>query len=167
MLAEMNAAGVDRAIVVPPHWIGDNNATALEAAAKYPTRFAVVGRFNPKAPDAREQLKAWLKQPYLLGVRATFHTKPYIDWLDDGSLEWYWEACERLGLPVMTLVPAMARKLGPVAQGHRGLKIIIPHMACRLDSRGAEAFSKLDDLVEVGALSPSFCDAVVGALLFE
>lgn len=147
MLAEMHAAGVDRAVVVPPNWVGDNNQTALEAAAKYPTRFAVVGRFNPKAPGAREQLNGWLKQPHLLGIRATFHTKPYIDWLDDGSLDWYWDACERLGIPVMALVPGMVRKLLPIAESHRELKILIPHMGCRLDSRGAEAFSSLEDLV--------------------
>jgi predicted TIM-barrel fold metal-dependent hydrolase len=115
MLAEMETAGVARAIVVPPHWVGDNNQTALEAAAKHPTRFGVVGRFNPKAPQAREQLNGWLKQPHMLGIRATFHTKPYIDWLDDGSLDWYWEACERLGIPVMALVPGMVGKLLPIA----------------------------------------------------
>jgi predicted TIM-barrel fold metal-dependent hydrolase len=147
MLAEMDAAGVDRAVVVPPTWVGDNNQTALEAAAKYPERFAVVGRFNVKARDAREQLNGWLKRPHMLGIRATFHTKPYIDWLDDGSLDWYWDACERLGIPVMALVPGMVRKLLPIAEGHRELKILIPHMGCRLDSRGAEAFSSLEDLV--------------------
>ncbi len=53
MLQEMKSAGVDRAIVVPPNWIGENNSSALEAAAKYPDRFAVVGRFDAKAQDAR------------------------------------------------------------------------------------------------------------------
>lgn len=149
MLAEMEAAGVDRAVVVPPHWVGDNNETALQAAAKYPTRFAVVGRFNPKAPESRQQLNAWLKQPHMLGIRATFHTKPYIDWLEDGSLEWYWEACERLDIPVMALVPGMVGKLLPVAERYPSLKILIPHMGCRLDSRGAEAFGSLDDLLDL------------------
>ena len=57
MLAEMNAAGVDRAVIVPPTWVGENNATALQAAARYPRRFAVVGRFDVKAADARAQLE--------------------------------------------------------------------------------------------------------------
>ena len=155
MLAEMDAAGVARAVVVPPNWVGDNNQTALEAAAKYPARFAVVGRFNPKAPGAHEQLNGWLKQPHMLGIRATFHTKPYIDWLDDGSLDWYWDACERLGIPVMALVPGMVGKLLPIAERHRELKILIPHMGCRLDSKGTEAFSSLEDLVAL-ARYPGF-----------
>src|SRR5687768_10525987 len=39
MLTEMDAAGVDRAVIVPPHWVGDSNASAFEAAARYPGRF--------------------------------------------------------------------------------------------------------------------------------
>src|SRR5690349_19805234 len=48
MLAEMESAGVDRAVIVPPHWVGDNNAFAIERATKYPGRFGVVGRIDLK-----------------------------------------------------------------------------------------------------------------------
>jgi len=149
ILAEMDAVGVNRAILVPPTWVGDNNQSVLEAAAKYRSRFAVVGRFNPRAPDAREQLERWLDQLNMLGIRMTFHTKPYIDWLDDGSLDWFWKACEQFRIPVMALVPGMARKLAPVAERHPDLKILIPHMGCLLDSRGADAFATLDDLLSL------------------
>jgi predicted TIM-barrel fold metal-dependent hydrolase len=149
LLAGMDVAGVDRAIVVPPHWVGDNNATALEAAAKYSHRLAVVGRFNFQSPDAARELESWLAQPHMLGIRATFHTKPYSDWLDDGSLAWFWQACERLGIPVMALVPGMVRRLRPVIERHPDLKILIPHMGCPVDSRGAAAFSALADLLDL------------------
>src|SRR5580693_4993578 len=147
MLAEMNAAGVDRAVIVPPTWVGENNATALEAAAKYPTRFAVVGRFDVKAASASSQIERWLKQPHMLGIRMSFHVKPFVDWLDDGSLDWFWTSCERLGIPVMALMPGMVHKLLPVAERHSGLNILIPHMGCQLDVRGAEAFAGLNDLL--------------------
>jgi predicted TIM-barrel fold metal-dependent hydrolase len=147
MLAEMKAAGVDRAVIVPPTWTGDSNDYALSLAAQYPERFAVVGRFNPKAADAATQLDSWLKQPHMLGVRQSFHVKPYSDWLDDGSLDWFWATCERQKIPVMALVPGQVRKLKPVAERHPDLKILIPHMGCRLDSHGAEAFADIDDLV--------------------
>ena len=147
MLVQMDAAGVDRAVIVPPTWIGENNASALEAAARYPARFAVVGRFDVKAPDARAQLDGWLKQPRMLGVRMSFHVKPFVDWLDDGSLEWFWGSCERLGISVMALVPGMVHKIRPVAEHYPDLKILIPHMACRLDVRGADAFAGFGDLL--------------------
>jgi predicted TIM-barrel fold metal-dependent hydrolase len=147
MLMEMDAAGVDRAVIVPPTWIGENNATALEYAAKYPARFAVVGRFDVRAVDARAQLAGWLKQPHMLGVRMSFHVRPFVDWLDDGSLDWFWAACETLGIPVMALFAGIVHKLRPIAQRHAGLKILIPHLGCPLDVRGAAAFAGLDDLL--------------------
>ena len=56
------STGVDRAVLVPPLVSGFNNDTAnayaLEAAAAYPDRFAVMGRFDPRPPDARERLEA-------------------------------------------------------------------------------------------------------------
>src|SRR5579885_720297 len=104
MLAEMDAIGVDRAVVVPPTWAGENNATALEAAARYPDRIAVMGRFDPQAADAHDKLADWLDQPHMLGMRFTFHLHPFVDWLADGSLDWFWAECERLRIPLMVLV---------------------------------------------------------------
>src|SRR5712691_6419085 len=49
MMAEMDAIGVDRAVIVPPAVVGFNNATALEAAANYPRRFGVMGLFDVNA----------------------------------------------------------------------------------------------------------------------
>ena len=45
----MDQAGVDRVVVVPP---GDRNDYALEAAKRYPNRFAVMGRIPLKNPQA-------------------------------------------------------------------------------------------------------------------
>ena len=147
MLVEMDAAGIDRAIIVPPHWVGDDNRTALEVAARYPTRFGVVGRIDLKGPDAPAELGRWLDEPHMLGVRATFHTRPFVDWLDDGSLEWFWTMCEQLAIPIMALVPGMVRKLIPVAARHPDLTLVIPHMGCPLDTRGRDAFATIDDLL--------------------
>jgi predicted TIM-barrel fold metal-dependent hydrolase len=77
----------------------------------------------------------------------SFHVKPFVDWLDDGSLNWFWAECDRLALPVMALVPGLADRLQPVLARHPELKIVIPHMACVLDARGAAAFAGLDDLL--------------------
>ena len=150
-LAEMDAAGVDRAIIVPPTWVGENNATALEAAARFPTRFAVMGRFDPRAADARSQLEGWLSQPHMLGIRMSLRIKPFVDWLDDGSLDWFWSACEQIRIPVMVLVPGMARKMHTVAERHPGLTLIVDHMARPLDVRGPEVFADLADLLALAA----------------
>ena len=46
----MDAAGIDRVVVVPPG-LNDINTYALEAAAKHPTRFAVMGRIPIEDPE--------------------------------------------------------------------------------------------------------------------
>src|SRR5579883_3666455 len=46
LLREMDAARVDRAVIVPPSWEGDRNDLALAAAKRHPDRFAVMGRFT-------------------------------------------------------------------------------------------------------------------------
>jgi predicted TIM-barrel fold metal-dependent hydrolase len=83
----------------------------------------------------------------MAGIRVTFHTEPFANWLDDGSLDWFWNACQRLGIPVMALVPGMVKKLWPVVERHRHLTILIPHMGAISGLRGAGAFGSLDDLI--------------------
>ncbi|HTE84203.1 MAG TPA: amidohydrolase family protein [Dehalococcoidia bacterium] len=128
MFAAMDAAGVDRAVIVPPTWVGESNLTGLEAAAKHPRSFAVMGRFDVDAPDAEEQLAGWMKQPGMVGIRMTFGYKPKTAAIDDGSLDWYWATCERHAIPLMLNLPAMAEKAGPIATRHPGLTIVIDHM---------------------------------------
>ncbi len=147
MVAEMDLAGVDRAVIVPPSWIGENNATALEAAARYPERFAVMGRFDPEAPDAQSQLEGWRQQPGMLGVRLTFNAPRFVSWLEDGTLDWFWAAAERLGIPLMALFSGMLDKVHPIAERHAGLTLIIDHMGRVSGSHGPAAFADLDDLL--------------------
>jgi predicted TIM-barrel fold metal-dependent hydrolase len=144
MIKEMDAIGVDRAVVVPPSWIGEDNSTALEAAAKYPDRFAVMGRFDPTADGAPERLETWLDQPHMLGIRMTF-LNAFAEWLEPGSpIEWFWADCERLNIPIMVLVHGVTEKVIPIAARHPGLKLIIDHMAADIRLKGAPAFSDID-----------------------
>ena len=46
LLKDMNEAGVDRAVLVPPSWEGARNELALAAAQAHPDRFAVMGRIR-------------------------------------------------------------------------------------------------------------------------
>ena len=59
LLPMMNEAGVDRVVIVPPSWEGERNDYALEAAGKYPDRFAVMGRILLSSPQAPALLPAW------------------------------------------------------------------------------------------------------------
>jgi predicted TIM-barrel fold metal-dependent hydrolase len=154
-LKEMDRAGVERAILVPPSWAGDENDIALEAAGRYPDRFAVMGRFNPMAVDAEHRLSRWPATPHLLGIRMTFHTPEFRSWLDDERLEWFWKRAEQLDIPIATHSGhgperhGVTEKFSEIARNHPALPLIIDHMNLR-HLQGQRAW---DDLGELLALA--------------
>ena len=126
LLPMMDEAGVDRAVIVPPSWEGDRNDYALEAAAKFPGRFAVMGRIRLGDPKSAALLPDWKKQPGMLGIRLTFHG-PQINWLTDGTMDWFWPAAEKFGIPIMFFNAPMPQ-LGRVAERHPQLTLIADHL---------------------------------------
>jgi predicted TIM-barrel fold metal-dependent hydrolase len=147
VLRVMDDAGVARAVLVPPSWIGDDNTDSLEAARRHPDRFAVMGRFDPTAPDARARLARWRDQPGMLGIRLTFHLPLWAGWLSDATLDGFWAAAEEAGLPVMIFVPGNAPKVGPIAARHPRLRLILDHLARWGDKKDDEAFADLDEVL--------------------
>ena len=123
----MNEAGVDRAVIVPPSWPGDRNDYALEAAKRYPDRFAVMGRIPLKNPKSAALLPKWKEQPGMLGVRLTFLGGDAA-WLTDGTADWFWPACEKAGLPVMFLASEQGPVFARIAERHPRLTMIVDHM---------------------------------------
>ena len=123
----MDEAGVDRVVIVPPSWEGDRVDYALEAVAKYPDRFAVMGRIPLKDPRSAELLPKWREQKGMLGIRVTF-LGAHASWLSDGTADWFWPAVERAGLPVMFLAGARTHEFARIAERHPALSLIIDHM---------------------------------------
>lgn len=149
LLQAMNGAGVDRCILVPPSWEGDRNDLALAAAARYPDRFAVMGRFPVEDPAGAERLAAWRRQPGMLGIRLTLHRSPWREWFAQGELDWFWKAAERAELPVMVYAPGMMKQFDIVARRYPGLRLIMDHLALQVGLRDDEAFASLGELIEL------------------
>ena len=118
-LREMDAAGVHGAIVHPPHWDPDSHALAIEAATRWPDRFAILGRIEPDDPDRLERLSTWTSQPGVRGLRYTFLEPHEKAWLDDGTLDWLWPAAEELGIPVALLADGFLPQFARLADRHR------------------------------------------------
>ena len=138
----MDEAGVDRVVVVPPG-LNDVNTYALEAAKRYPDRFAVMGRIPLEDPKSAALLPKWKEQPGMLGVRVTFNNPKFIGMLSDGTVDWFWPAVEKAGLPVMFLAFGRVNMFDKIAARHPGLPLIIDHMgvntAVAKEGRTAEA----------------------------
>jgi len=148
LLGEMNAAGVDRVIIVPPSWEGDRNDLALAAAQAHPDRFAVMGRLDPDAPGARDSIRSWRLQPGMLGLRFTFHAPMLLPPLTEGRMDWVWAEAEKHGIPVMVLVThALTHLIDRIAERHPGLKLVLDHLALTRNLKDEEAFRDIDKLL--------------------
>jgi predicted TIM-barrel fold metal-dependent hydrolase len=136
LLPMMNDAGVDRVVIVPPSWEGERNDYALEAAGKYPDRFAVMGRILLSSPLAPALLPKWKQQKGMLGIRLTFNGDQAA-WLTDGTADWFWPAAEKAGIPVMFFGGKMSN-YSRIAERHPQLALIIDHMGLSLDIAKAD-----------------------------
>jgi predicted TIM-barrel fold metal-dependent hydrolase len=146
LLFQMDLARVDRAVLVPPSWEGDRNDLALEAARRYPDRFAVMGRLAVQKPESRALVADWKKQPGMLGMRFTFHNEHYRHLLTDGSTDWLWPAAERHGIPLMVLMPGALDTLDRIAGRHPGLKLVIDHAGISLREKAPQVFADLPNV---------------------
>lgn len=147
LLREMDGAGVQRCVLVPPSWEGERNDVCLAAAQKYPDRFAVMGRLDPDAADSRGKIATWRKQTGMLGLRFTMH-RPFLrPLLTEGRVDWLWPEAEKSGVPVMTLaLHADMHLIDRVAERHPGLKLTIDHLGLTT-GKDEEAFRHLDNVL--------------------
>jgi len=114
-LKEMAEAGVDAAVIHPPSTLGEKvNELAVEAVRKHPDKFCILGHFDLQSPDRENIVRNWRQRRGMVGFRFTFNQPHQQSWWTDGSLDWFWAACEREKLPVGLLagghMAAFARK---------------------------------------------------------
>ncbi len=138
MLAEMDRAGVDAVVLVPP--LGNDavpdNGFSLAAAHDHPDRIAVMGRYLAEDRANEPLLTDWMSQPGMLGIRLSFRKgRGNHAQLTDGTLDWFWEAAGEHGIPLMVNVGGLAESLVPVAQRHPKLRVIVDHLGLPSEDR--------------------------------
>src|SRR5580693_4293892 len=122
-IRDMDAAGVDGAILHPPtSWDPDSNEQAIEAVHQYPRRFAILGYPPLDRPDSRS-------------------------WPTDGTLDWLWPAAEQAELPLALLAGDWLPTLGEIAARHPRLKLAVDHMGAVRGAKGDAAFPKMKELI--------------------
>jgi L-fuconolactonase len=152
-LREMDKAGVDRAILVPPSMEGDRNDLALEAAQLHPDRFAVMGRMAIEQPENEALVAGWRNQPGMMGLRLTFKREWAKPLIFEGKAEWFWSAAERAGLPVALQVTGDTLSgIRKIMEQHPKLKFAIDHLGLVPGKKDEAAVALLPDIVALAKL---------------
>jgi predicted TIM-barrel fold metal-dependent hydrolase len=150
LLREMNEAGVDRVVIVPPSWEGDRNDLAIDAAIEHPDRFSTMGRLDPQDPQSRGLIRTWREQPGMLGLRFTFHIPQLVTLITEGHMDWVWGEAEKAGVPIYVLVPhPLVHLIDDIAQRYPALKLVMDHLSLDSKQKDAQAFSEFDKLLAI------------------
>jgi len=162
-LKEMDEAGVDAALIHPPYsWDPTSNQLAIDAAKKYPDRFAVMGQLPLDDPESRQRIHGWRNQPGMMGLRwALLYPDQQKD-LHEGKLDWVWPAAEKEGIPVATMAGLFLPTFKKIAEGHPKLKLIIDHCGLLRLEKDEKAFGNLDELCSLAKL-PNVAVKATGA----
>ena len=145
LLQEMQAAGVDRVVIVPPSLDRTRNDLALDAAQSNPGQFAVMGKINPALPESRGALASWRDQPGMLGLRFNFK-KNMARLSDPEYMGWLWAEAEAAGVPLYVGVDHPAVKLVDAVAEDEVEAIVVAAVA----ESGAKA---IQDMSKVMALA--------------
>ena len=155
-LNEMAEAGVDAAVIHPPSTLGEAvNVLAVEAATAHPDKFCILGHFDLQAPNGRDIVRNWRQRTGMVGFRFTFNQPHQQGWWSDGSLDWFWKACEEEKLPVGLLAGGHIADFGRIAERHPGLRLHIDHMGRTGGAQpktDAAAFADLDEMLALAKL---------------
>ncbi len=147
LLEKMDAAGVARAILVPPSWEGDRNDVVLAAAQRYPERFAVMGRLSLEAPESRKEFHSLTRTDGMLGLRFTFHTKEQQKLLTSGAADWLWPVAAAARVPLMVHAPHSLPRIDAIAKRYPNLRLVIDHLGLMRPQVDHEAFAHLSGLL--------------------
>lgn len=133
LVAEMDAAGVDKAAIVQSSTCyGFDNSYVTDSIARYPGRFTAVGSVDMCDPAAPATINQWVKRGvngfrlFTGGSTAAFDASG----LDDRRSFPAWAACAELGLTVAVQTdPAGITQVAGLAKRFPKVRIALDHMS--------------------------------------
>lgn len=153
LLGEMDTAGVDRAVLVPPFFEGNRNDYALECARAHPNVYRVMVRADLRDANAESAFRELLGDPLVSGIRLTFlptDAGPVAD-----APEWLWQLGVELDVPIAFLAPHQSPDIGVIARAHPRLRLAVDHLGLSGQDKDAEIGPEIDQLVALAELTTS------------
>jgi L-fuconolactonase len=147
VVQEMDSAGVDAAVLIPPSWEGDYNDMVLDAVVAHPTRFAVMGRISPDATDGPSRIARWKEQPGMYGIRVLL--EPGSAWPLAGIDHWLWPAAESASVSVTVATRSHVDLIEQLADRFPRLRLSIDHLGTDWAKTDRPAFASLSEVLKL------------------
>ena len=179
LLANLDWAGVDRAVLLQGTFYGECNDYALDALEAHPDRLAAACYFDPWSPGSRQRFAEAEPHPFC-ALKIEFSDRTGLAGLypqarlDEPGLAWLWRGLESAG---RALVLDLGRPgdrsyqvgaVASVARRHPGLKVVLAHLG-QPQPEAEETphlWNQWLELVDLGRLPNVFFDtAALPALL--
>lgn len=128
MVAAMDAAGVDGALLVSPFTMYRYDASyALEVHAAHPGRFGLIKPVDPTDPGVEETIADWAATPGVVGIRLMLNRMASTDATDPG-LNRVLAAGARHALPVNLLCAGRLEQAAQLITRHPDTQLVIDHL---------------------------------------
>jgi len=140
LIAHMDWAGVDKAMLLQGPFYGNQNPLVLEALRRYPDRLVGAAYLDPWAADARREFDSIAEAQVFRAVKLEFSEPTglcglYPDAkLDAPQIAWLWDELEGRGLVVVLDLGGVGSRsyqttaVRAVAEAHPRLRIVIAHL---------------------------------------
>lgn len=140
LIAHLDWAGVDQAVLLQGPFYGECNAYALAALARYPTRLLAAAYVDPWAPESRRHFAQTMEQANFCAIKLECSVALGLCGLypqaalADLALEWLWAELVRRALVLVLDLGAVGSRsyqtaaVRTIAEKHPTLKIVIAHL---------------------------------------
>ena len=128
VLAMMDAAGVDAAVINPPSWDPGSHEMARKAVRDHPGRFAIMDHAHLDDPGQIESLKTWTPGPELVGLRCFFRENEEKRRFAAGDFDPFFRAAAEAGMPVAMLAPDSLETIDRLAAKYPDLRLTVDHL---------------------------------------
>jgi predicted TIM-barrel fold metal-dependent hydrolase len=153
LLAEMDKAGVDAAVIVMPAIYGYDSRYGQAAATDHPSRLGVVGRVDALAADLEDVVGAWRSRPGMLGMRLLAMTAAEGEALAGGRFDPLLAAAQRHRVPICIYAPRQMPVVLAAARRFPDLALVVDHLGVPQGSTRVGNEDPLATLPEVLALA--------------
>ena len=149
LIENMDAAGVEKAVIVQPiHYLYDNRYVA-DCLRRYPGKFDAICLVDPSSPDAPDQLQRLVQEQGFGGMRLHMGRQESPGAHAGADRDPLWRRAEELD--VCFIVLGSVRNLPeiePIIARFPGVKVVIDHLGGP-SMEGAPSFPSLENLLRL------------------